>query len=208
MAVKDIYTAVVTLDHKHVEVLVRKELEEGSDIAAILDDGLIAGMDDLGRQFAEGLLFVPEMLIGAMAVKNGLNVLKPLLVETKAPQKGTIVIGTVKGDQHDVGKNLVGMLLEGGGFKVIDIGVNRDTAAFLTAVRKHHADIVALSCLLTTCMPMMKKMVAEIKQAVPGIKIMVGGAPVSREFAESIGADGYGVSGPRSVEEARRLIEG
>jgi 5-methyltetrahydrofolate--homocysteine methyltransferase len=206
MAVKEIYEAILALKHKDVAALVQREVDSGTDISEILDDGLIAAMDELGRQYSEGSLFVPEMLIGAMAMKNGLNILKPILVKENTQPKGTIIIGTVKGDQHDVGKNLVGMMLEGGGFKVVDIGVNKDTPSFLKAIRDNGADIVALSCLLTTCMPAMKKIVGELKAQIPGINVMVGGAPISREFADGIGADGYGDNGPHSVDMARYLM--
>jgi methanogenic corrinoid protein MtbC1 len=206
MAVKEIYAAILALKHKEVAALVQREVDAGTEISEILDDGLIAAMDELGRQYSEGTLFVPEMLIGAMAMKNGLNILKPILVKANTQPKGTIIIGTVKGDQHDVGKNLVGMMLEGAGFKVVDIGVNKDTAAFLTAIRENRADIVALSCLLTTCVPSMKKIVGELKEQAVDVKIMVGGAPISQEFADIIGADGYGDNGPRSVETARNLM--
>jgi 5-methyltetrahydrofolate--homocysteine methyltransferase len=206
MAVKEIYAAILALKHKEVAALVQREVALGTGISEILEDGLIAAMDELGRQFSEGTLFVPEMLIGAMAMKNGLNILRPILVKENTQAKGTIIIGTVKGDQHDVGKNLVGMMLEGAGFKVVDIGVNKDTAAFITAVRENRADIVALSCLLTTCTPAMKRIVGELKEQSPDVKVMVGGAPISREFADLIGADGYGDNGPDSVETARRLM--
>lgn len=206
MAVKDIYQAVLSFKHKEIADMVRKELESGTDVKAILDDGLIAAMDELGRKFGEGALFVPEMLIGAIAMKNGLTILKPVLAAASANAKGTIIIGTVKGDQHDVGKNLVGMLLEGGGFKVVDIGVDKDAPAFIRAVGEKKANIVALSCLLTTCMPSMRKIVSELKTLNKEIKIMVGGAPISPEFAAEIGADGYGANGPLAVETARKLM--
>jgi methanogenic corrinoid protein MtbC1 len=206
MAVKEIYAAVLALKHKEIASLVQREVDSGTDISEILDNGLIAAMDELGRQYSDGALFVPEMLIGAMAMKNGLNILKPILVKENTQPKGIIIIGTVKGDQHDVGKNLVGMMLEGAGFKVVDIGVNKDTPAFLKAIGDNHADIVALSCLLTTCMPAMKKIVGEVKSQAPVVKVMVGGAPISREFADGIGADGQGDNGPHAVEVARDLI--
>jgi 5-methyltetrahydrofolate--homocysteine methyltransferase len=206
MAVKEIYAAILALKHKEIAALVQREVDLGTGISNILEDGLIAAMDELGRQFSQGTLFVPEMLIGAMAMKNGLNILRPILVKENTQAKGTIIIGTVKGDQHDVGKNLVGMMLEGAGFKVVDIGVNKDTAAFISAIGENKADIVALSCLLTTCMPAMKRIVGELKGQSPDSKVMVGGAPITQEFADLIGADGYGDSGPNSVESARRLM--
>jgi 5-methyltetrahydrofolate--homocysteine methyltransferase len=207
MAVNDIYKAVLDFKHKDIAGLVQKELALKTDVSEIIQDGLIAAMDELGRLYSEGTLFVPEMLIGAMTMKNGLAVLKPILAETNIQSQGTIVIGTVKGDQHDVGKNLVAMMLEGAGFNVVDIGVDNDTSAFVKAILENKADIAALSSLLTTSMPSMEKIVAELKEQVSDIKTMVGGAPVSIEFAERIGSNGYGESGPEAVQTARRLME-
>lgn len=207
MAVDDIYHAILAFKHKEIAGLVQQELDLKTDISGILNDGLIAAMDELGRQYSQGALFVPEMLIGALSMKNGLNVLKPILAQTNAQSKGTVVIGTVKGDQHDVGKNLVAMMLEGAGFKVVDIGVDNDTAAFMTAITDNNADIAALSSLLTTSMPSMEKIVTELKEQAGSVKTMVGGAPTSREFAERIGSYGYGADGPEAVKAARKLME-
>lgn len=207
MAVNDIYEAILSFKHKEIANFVQQELDAGTDMTEVLNDGLIAAMDELGQQYSDGKLFVPEMLIGAKTMKNGLAILKPLLVKANTQPKGTIIIGTVKGDQHDVGKNLVTMMLEGAGFKVIDIGVDKDTAAFVTAIEENNADIAALSSLLTTSMPSMKKTVAELKEHAIDVKTMVGGAPVSLDFADKIGADGYGANGPDAVETARRLMD-
>ncbi|WP_300462532.1 cobalamin-dependent protein [Desulfobacula sp.] len=206
MAVADIYHAILAFKHKEIADLVQKELDLKTDVSGILNDGLIAAMDELGRQYSQGALFVPEMLIGALSMKNGLGVLKPILARTNAQPKGIIVIGTVKGDQHDVGKNLVAMMLEGAGFKVVDIGVDNDTAAFVKAITDNNADIAALSSLLTTSMPAMEKIVTELKEQVSGVKTMVGGAPTSMAFAERIGSYGYGGDGPEAVETARKLM--
>ena len=164
-------------------------------------------MDEFGKQFSVGKLFVPEMMVGALAMKNGLAVIKPIMAQINTDPKGTVVIGTVKGDQHDVGKNLVGMMLEGAGFKVIDIGVDKDTAAFVEAIEENKANIAALSSLLTTSMPAMEKIVNDLKEY-NGVKIMVGGAPISLDFANKIGADGYGGNGPDAVDTARGLMGG
>lgn len=207
MGVKDIYHAILALKHKEISNLVQQELDSGTDISDILDNGLIAAMDELGAQYSTGKLFVPEMLIGAMAMKNGLNVIKPILRQSKTQPRGIVVVGTVKGDQHDVGKNLVAMMLEGAGFRVIDIGVDKDANAFMAAVSENKANIAALSSLLTTSMPSMEKIISEFKKQANGVKTMVGGAPVSKEFAERIGADGYGKNGPAAVETARRLMD-
>lgn len=207
MAVEDIYKAILTFKHKEIADLVQLELDAGTDMTEVLNDGLIAAMDELGRQYSDGNLFVPEMLIGAKTMKNGLGVLKPLLVKANTQPQGTIVIGTVKGDQHDVGKNLVIMMLEGAGFRVVDIGVDKNTSEFVTAIEENKADIAALSSLLTTSMPSMEKTVAELKKQAIGVKTMVGGAPISSDFANKIGADGYGADGPDAVETARRLMD-
>ena len=206
MAVKDIYQSVLEFDEAKVAELVQKEVDAGTDISTILNDALIAPMDEVGKQFSEGALFVPEMLMAAQAMKGGLGVLKPLLAETDAKPRGIIVIGTVKGDLHDIGKNLVAMMLEGAGFKIIDIGVDQDVESFLKAASENNADIVALSALLTTTMPAMETTVAFLKEKAAGIKTMVGGAPVTEDFAKKIGADGYGDDAPGAVELARKLI--
>ncbi|WP_419662324.1 MttC2: trimethylamine corrinoid protein 1 [Desulfosarcina variabilis str. Montpellier] len=205
MAVEDIYQAILTFKHKEIAGLVQKELDAETEISNILDDGLIAAMDEFGKQYSDGKLFVPEMMVGALAMKNGLAVIKPIMAQTNTDPKGTVVIGTVKGDQHDVGKNLVSMMLEGAGFKVVDIGVDKDTAAFVKAIEENKANIAALSSLLTTSMPAMEKIVNDLKEH-NGVKTMVGGAPISLDFANKIGADGYGGNGPDAVETARRLM--
>lgn len=207
MAIEAIFQAVLDFNHVQVIELIKKEVESGADLNEILNRGLIAPMDELGQKYEAGVLFVPEMLIGAMTVKAGLNVLKPLLSESNSKAKGTVVIGTVKGDQHDVGKNLVTMMLEGAGFKVVDIGVDKGPGDFVRSVEENEADIVALSSLLTTSMRSMGKIVAEVKKRVPTSRVMVGGAPVSKEFADHIGADGYGHNGTSAVEAARNFMQ-
>lgn len=208
MAIQDIFNAVLAFDEAKVKTLTQTEIDAGADVNALLNEGLIAAMDDVGRKFSQGDLFVPEMLMAAHAMKAGLLIIKPLLTQSDANDKGTIVIGTVKGDLHDIGKNLVTMMLEGAGFNVIDIGVDMDADQFVTAARQHKAKIVALSALLTTTMPEMKKTVAAIREAGLSVKTMVGGAPVTANFADQIGADGYSDDAPGAVEMARRLLVG
>ncbi|MBI2497386.1 MAG: corrinoid protein [Opitutae bacterium] len=184
--------------------LVRAALAENRPVDEVLNEGLIAGMSVVGEDFKHSILYVPEVLVAARAMKTGLAILKPLLTADagKNPPRGTLVIGTVKGDLHDIGKNLVCMMAEGAGFRVVDIGVDQPVGNFLAAARTHRADIVGLSALLTTTMPYMKVVIDEFRRQpdVAGVKLAVGGAPVNRMFAEEIGADGYGSDAPSSVE--------
>jgi corrinoid protein of di/trimethylamine methyltransferase len=170
--------------------------------------GLVAGMDVVGVDFRDGILFVPEVLMAAKAMKAGMEILRPLLAETGAPQIGTMVIGTVKGDIHDIGKNLVAMMLEGAGFQVINLGINNDAQKFVDAVVKHNSDLVGLSALLTTTMPYMQVIIKALKEA--GLRdkvgVMIGGAPVTQAFADEIGADAYCRDAAIAVETAKRLV--
>jgi len=205
MAVKDISNAVTGLDMKGVPGLVQAELDAGTPVDEILQKGLIDAMDEVGRKFSSGEMFVPEMLMAAQVMKKGLEVIRPLLTGTAARTRGTVVIGTVKGDLHDIGKNMVAMMLEGAGFNVIDVGVDVDASAFISAARENGAEIVGLSALLTTTMPAMREAARQIKSS--GLKVIIGGAPVTRVFAEDIGADGYGVDATAAVTLARQLTE-
>jgi len=206
MAIGDIYKAVIEFDESKVIELTKAELNAGTDIDTVLNEGLIAPMDAVGKKFSEGELFVPEMLMAAQSMKAGLEILRPLLAGGKSKPKGTIIIGTVKGDLHDIGKNLVSMMLEGAGFRVIDLGVDVEVEHFVKESRSNEANIVALSALLTTTMPAMEQTVEIMRKELPEVKIMVGGAPVTGEFADRINADGYGSDAPGAVEVARRLM--
>ena len=206
MSIKDIYAAVLEFDSDQVVKLVKDEISRGTEIPVILNDGLISAMDEVGKRFSEGDLFVPEMLLAAQAMKAGLDELKPHMKQEDSSTKGTIVIGTVKGDLHDIGKNLVAMMMEGAGFEVIDLGIDVDTEKFIQAAEEHKADIICMSALLTTTMPEMKVVVDTLKERGLNYKTMVGGAPVSQEFADQIGADGYSPDAPSAVEMARLLI--
>ena len=208
MAIKDVYQAVLDFEEDSIAGLIEKELAAGTDVNQLLQDGLIGAMDAVGKAFSEGELFVPEMLMAAQTMKAGLEVLKPKLGGAGAASAGTIVIGTVKGDLHDIGKNLVGMMLEGGGFEVHDLGVDVEAKTFVEAVKKHNATILGLSALLTTTMPAMEETVAAIKEAGLGnVKVMIGGAPVTQAYADKIGASGYSEDAPSAVELARRLAK-
>jgi 5-methyltetrahydrofolate--homocysteine methyltransferase len=206
MALRDIYQGILSFDREAVPNLVRKELDQGTDVSAILKQGLIAALDEVGERFGRGDMFLPEMLAAAQAMRAGLEVIKPLLSEADAQAAGIVVIGTVKGDLHDIGKDLVGMMLEGAGYRVIDLGVDVHTEAFLRAVEENTTHIVALSALLTTTMPAMRETISILKQRKVRAKIIVGGAPVTQSFADQIGADGYADDAPGAVALVRRLL--
>jgi 5-methyltetrahydrofolate--homocysteine methyltransferase len=207
MSIQDIYQAVVDFDDDQVKDLIEKEIKAGTDVKKILDEGLIAPMDYVGKLFAEGELFVPEMLMAATAMKTGLTILKPHLAKGGGSTIGTVVIGTVKGDLHDIGKNLVGMMLEGGGFEVFDLGSDVDPQKFVEAAKEKKAQIVGLSALLTTTMPYMEETVNALKEAGITSKVIIGGAPVTAAYAEKIGAAGYSDDAPGAVALARSLVK-
>jgi 5-methyltetrahydrofolate--homocysteine methyltransferase len=194
-------------EDKEVAELVNQALSQGLAPSEILQGGLIAGMDEVGRDFKAGELFVPEVLIAARAMHAGMGVLRPLLAESDTPTAGKYVIGTVKGDLHDIGKNLVRMMLEGAGFETIDLGTDVDPQAFVSAVREHKPTLVGMSALLTTTMVQMKTTVDALVEAGlrDSIKIMVGGAPVTDAFAKQIGADAYAADAASAVDVARSL---
>jgi len=207
MEAKAIIDAVLDFDQEKTAQLVRAHLDQGADALAILDQALIAAMDEVGRQFSAGDFFVPEMLMAAEAMHAGLEVLGPHLARSDIKAKCTIVIGTVKGDNHDIGKNLVAMMLECAGYRVIDLGVNVSKGKFLAAAEKYQAHIVALSALLTTTMAEMEAVVADVRaKGGNSLKTLVGGAPVTASFAAGIGADGYSPDAAGAVSMARSLI--
>lgn len=187
---------------------VEELLKRGMTPYDVLTKGLVAGMEIVGNDFRDGILFVPEVLMAAKAMKAGMVILRPLLIETGAPQIGTLVIGTVKGDIHDIGKNLVAMMMEGAGFNVINLGINTDADAFLDAIREHNPDIVGMSALLTTTMPYMGVVIETLKEQ--GLRhqllVLVGGAPLNDAFAEEIGADAYCRDAAVAVETAKKLL--
>ena len=200
-------TAVLEGKEERVPKLVQKALDEGLVPKDILDNGLIVGMNEVGARFKRGDMFVPEVLMAAKSMQAGLTVLRPELVASGAQLIGTIVMGTVKGDLHDIGKNLVGMMCEGAGFEVIDLGFNVEPEKFIEAIKEHQPNIVGMSALLTTTMRAMGHTINAIEEAGlrDQVKIMVGGAPVDAEFAERIGADGYGSNAPAGADLAKRL---
>jgi corrinoid protein of di/trimethylamine methyltransferase len=187
---------------------VNELLSRGMGPYDVLTKGLVAGMEIVGADFRDGILFVPEVLMAAKAMKAGMEILRPLLVETGAPQIGTMVIGTVKGDIHDIGKNLVAMMMEGAGFDVINLGINNPVENYLNAIREHKPDILGMSALLTTTMPYMGVVIEALQEQ--GIRndiiVMVGGAPLNDAFAEEIGADAYCRDAAVAVETAKKLL--
>ena len=203
--VKDI---VVAGKHTEVEALVEKAIADGADLDDLINNALIAAMDVVGQRFANSEIFVPEMLVSAMTMKKGLEIIKPLLKEAESQSKGKVILCTVKGDLHDIGKNLVAMMLEGAGFEVIDLGVDSTVEMVIAKVKELQPDVLGLSALLTTTMPEMEKAVNELKAH--GIRdqvnVMIGGAPVSADFAAKIGADAYGEDAAEAVSLARKLI--
>ena len=194
----------------------KEEIEEGTNILLergwspdkVLNDALVEGMRIVGIDFRDGILFVPEVLLAANAMKGGMEILRPLLAETGARQIGKMVIGTVKGDIHDIGKNLVSMMMEGAGFEVIDIGINNPVENYLEAIEEHKPDILGMSALLTTTMPYMKVVIDTLKEK--GMRddyiILVGGAPLNEEFGTAIGADAYCRDAAVAVETATALV--
>ncbi len=190
-----------------VAELVQKALDQDMTPEEILSGGLIAGMDVVGRDFKAGDLFVPEVLIAARAMHAGMNVLRPLLAEGEAASAGKYLIGTVKGDLHDIGKNLVKMMLEGAGFETIDLGTDVEPETFVEAVREHQPHLVGMSALLTTTMVNMKVTIEALEEAGlrDSVKIMIGGAPVTAAFAKEIGADAYAPDAASAVDQAREL---
>ncbi len=206
MSLDDIYFAVLDFDEDGIAELVRRELKAGAKPAAVLNDGLVAALDEVGKCFSEGTMFVPDMLMAAETMKAGLDELRPRLAGEKTAVVGSAVIGTVRGDMHDIGKNLVAMMLEGAGFRVVDLGVNVDDETFIAAAHRENADFVLLSALLTTTMMAMQKAVGAIKAGCPGIRVVVGGAPVNQAFADEIGADGYADDAPGAASLMRTLV--
>jgi len=184
-------------------------LERGWDASKVLDEALVGGMNVVGEDFRDGILFVPEVLLAANAMKAGMAVLRPLLAETGAKPIGKMVIGTVKGDIHDIGKNLVGMMMEGAGFEVVDLGINTDADEYIAALNREQPDILGMSALLTTTMPYMKVVIDALKEQ--GIRddyiVMVGGAPLNEEFGKAIGADAYCRDAATAVEVAKELVK-
>ncbi len=200
----DLYDGLADEIAEGTEIL----LERGWEAKKVLDEALVAGMNIVGIDFRDGILFVPEVLLAANAMKAGMAILKPILSETGAEPVGKMVIGTVKGDIHDIGKNLVGMMMEGAGFEVVDLGINTDAETYVAALKEHRPDILGMSALLTTTMPYMKTVIETLVEE--GLRdefiVLVGGAPLNEEFGEAIGADAYCRDAATAVEVAKQLV--
>jgi 5-methyltetrahydrofolate--homocysteine methyltransferase len=201
-------TAILEGDQNGTPVLVQQALDDGLIPKEILDNGMVVGMDEVGVRFKRGDMYVPEVLMSADAMSAGLEILRPQLTASGATLIGKIVLGTVKGDLHDIGKNLVGMMCEGAGFEVINLGFNVNPEVFVEAIKEHQPNILGLSALLTTTMRAMGHTINAIDEAGlrDQVKIMVGGAPVDAEFAERIGADGYGSNAPAAADLAKQFM--
>jgi 5-methyltetrahydrofolate--homocysteine methyltransferase len=197
---------VIAGSDKNVKEYTDIAVAEGLDVSIILNDGLIAGMNVIGALFKNNEVYIPEVLMAARAMHTGLAVIKPLILSAGIREKGVVAIGTVKGDMHDIGKNLVIMMLEGAGYKVIDLGVDTPAEKFLHIVEDQHPQVIGLSALLTTTMPQMQGTVEKLKKYGDRIKIVVGGAPITAKFAKDIGADGYAADAASAVDMVSELI--
>ncbi len=208
-SMQDIAAALIEGDNHTVDALTRKALDEGIEALEIMDDALVAGMGIVGIKFRENFIFVPEVLACARAMKAGMAHIEPILSAAGVEPLGTVIMGTVKGDLHDIGKNLCIMMLSGAGFEVIDLGVDTSEDEFIEALEEHQAPIMGMSALLTTTMPNMGKTIEALIDADlrDDVMVMVGGAPVTQEFADDMGADGYGKDALSCVALAKRLME-
>jgi 5-methyltetrahydrofolate--homocysteine methyltransferase len=201
-------TAIIEGNLDDMAELTEDALDEGLSAAQILNEGLMPGMDHVGVEFKAGNMFVPEVLRSAKAMQNSMNILKPLLAESGVEMAGKVLLGTVKGDLHDIGKNLVSMMCEGAGFEVYDLGKDVEPEAFVDAVKKYSPDIIGMSALLTTTMRAMEQTIKALEEAGvrDQVKIMIGGAPVTQSFAEQIGADAYASNAAAAAELAKKFV--
>ena len=202
----DLAQAVIKGDQATAVEITKKALEESTPPKDVLDNGLIAGMETIGRRFKASEVYIPEVLIAARAMKAAMEILEPELVKAGVEPIAKCTIGTVTGDLHDIGKNLVGMMLKGAGFEVIDLGVDVSPEKFIETVKAEGVKLVGLSALLTTTMPAMEKIIQAIKAAGLDVKVIIGGAPVTQEYADKIGADGYSEDAATAVDVAKKLV--
>jgi 5-methyltetrahydrofolate--homocysteine methyltransferase len=205
---QDLTEAVIKGDEDKIKLTILELLNAGTPAKEIMDDGLIAGMNIVGEKMETEEMFIPEVLMSAKAMSGGVEILKPQLTDEENAASGTMILGTVQGDLHDIGKNLVKMLMEGAGFSVIDLGTDVSPAAFVDAIKEHKADIVGMSALLTTTMPKMRETMEAMENAGirDQVKVLVGGAPVTEKYADEIGADGYGYDAGSAVRIAKAYI--
>ena len=205
---KQLYESVVSGDAKATQAITKQALADGVDPLKLVNEYMVPAMDEVGRRFEANEYFVPELLISARAMKAALEIIRPLLTARGDQPLGRVAIGTVKGDLHDIGKNLVGSLLEGGGFEVIDLGVNVTPEKFIATINEKKANIIAMSALLTTTMPSMKTTIDALKQAGVRnkVKVLIGGAPITQKYADEIGADGYSENAVGAVALAKKAV--
>jgi len=205
---QDLADSIIKGDNVKSKEIARKLVGEGVSAVEILNDGLMPGMDVVGKKFKANEFYIPEVLIAARAMHAAMEVIKPLLSESDTNTKGKVIIGTVQGDIHDIGKNLVGMMLEGGGYTVIDLGVDIPPEKFVEEIKKNSVKLIGLSALLTTTMTGMKTVIDTLKadKETAGVKVMVGGAPLTQEYADSIGAAGYAPDASSAVDLANDLL--
>jgi len=198
--------SVIMGEVDEVRDMVKRAVDEGQEVKKILSEGLISGISIVGGKYERGEFFLPEMVIAATAMKEGLKVLGPLLLQSDIKTAGTVIMGTAKGDIHDIGKSIVGTMLEGAGFMVTDMGVDVDPDKFVEAAKENDADLIGVSALLTTTMMGMKDVIQAVRGAGLKVKVMIGGASVTQEFADKIGADGYAPDAPSAVGKAKELV--
>ncbi|MCC6680871.1 MAG: corrinoid protein [Phycisphaeraceae bacterium] len=207
MDFKALNQAVVAGNRDQAKKLTQQAIDEGVDPQSIVEQGLVPGMAIIGEKFKKNEIFVPEMMIAARAMKESLAMVEPLLTKAGIKPKYTALIGTVQGDLHDIGKNLVAMMLKGANFGVVDLGINVTPQKFVDAAKEHKPNVIGLSALLTTTMPAMKTTIEALKQAgVNGVKVMIGGAPITQQYADEIGADGYAPDAASAVDLASQLV--
>lgn len=208
MGLKEIADNLIKGKAPEVKELVQRAIDEGEDVEKVLNEGLVAGMSVVGAKFKANEFYVPEVLIAARAMKAGMGILRPILQEKNIKGIGTVVLGTVRGDLHDIGKNLVAMMLEGAGFEIIDLGVDVSPEKFIETAKEKKADLVGLSALLTTTMPSMKDVVKAVGDSglKDKVKVIIGGAPLTQSYADEIGADGYAPDAASAVDEVKQLL--
>lgn len=206
---RDLANSIITGDNVKSREIAQKLVDEGITAIEILNNGLMTGMNVVGKKFKAYEIYIPEVLVAARAMHAAMDVIKPLLIESDTPTRGNVVIGTVQGDLHDIGKNLVAMMLEGGGFSVTDIGVDVSAEKFVEEAKKNNANLVGMSALLTTTMTGMKEVIEMFRadDNIKDVKIMIGGAPITQEYADKIGADGYAPDAASAVDLAANLLK-
>lgn len=205
---QDLADSIIAGDNVKSKEITQKLVDDGVKATEILNEGLVPGMNVVGKKFKANEMYIPEVLIAARAMHAAMDIIKPMLSDSEATSKGTVLIGTVQGDLHDIGKNLVGMMLEGGGFNVVDLGVDVPAEKFVEEAKKSGAKLVGLSALLTTTMPVMKDVIEALGDSgdTSDVKVMVGGAPLTQEYADSIGAEGYAPDASSAVDIAGELL--